>query len=70
MDFVILDKALTTLSFITPFILYGGMLLVLSMNKSSYDLCGQYFHSLILGLKEYLLFKRFLNGLHMGDHKH
>jgi hypothetical protein len=25
MDFVILDKILSTLSFITPFILYGGM---------------------------------------------
>jgi hypothetical protein len=25
MDFVILDKVLTTLSFITPFFLYGGI---------------------------------------------
>jgi hypothetical protein len=29
MDFVVLDKGLTTLASITPFILYGGMLIIL-----------------------------------------
>ena len=29
MDFVVLDKGLTTLASITPFLLYGGMLIIL-----------------------------------------
>jgi hypothetical protein len=62
MDFVILDKVLTTFSFITPFILYGGIIFVLSLNKSC-GICN------ILSLKEYLLFKRFLDELHMRTHK-
>ncbi len=35
MDFVILDKMLTTLASITPFILYGGIFynLIRSINK-------------------------------------
>lgn len=33
-DIVILDKALTTLSFITPFLLYGGIIMILASNNS------------------------------------
>lgn len=35
MDFVILDKILTTLAYITPFVLYGGMFynLILFINN-------------------------------------
>lgn len=70
MDFIVLDKVLTTLSFITPFMLYAGMILALSMNTQSYKLCYQYFHRFIFRLKEDLLLnKRFLERLHMKDHK-
>jgi hypothetical protein len=70
MDFVVLNQMLTTLSFITPFMLYSGMIFVLSVDKRLCELCDQYLHSLTLRFKEDLLFKRFLDRLHVGDHKY
>ncbi|AIF51864.1 hypothetical protein UFO1_2317 [Pelosinus sp. UFO1] len=68
MDFVILDEVLTALSFITPFILYGGMICVLSINKNS-GLNDHQFHNRILRLKELLRCKCFLDRLHSVNHK-
>ena len=70
MDFVILDKVLTALSFITPFMLYGGMIFVLSVNRGLSELCDQYYHGLILRLEKYLLLKGFLNSFDVTDDKH
>jgi hypothetical protein len=69
-EIVILDKVLSALSFITPFILYGGIIFVLSTNISSSGLCYQYFHRIILRFKEYLLIKGFLNRFDVTNDKH
>lgn len=70
MDFVILDKALTALSFITPFMLYGGIIFVLSVNKGVSQLCDKYFHGLISRLEKYSRLKGFLNSFDVIDDKY
>ncbi|WP_017531454.1 MULTISPECIES: hypothetical protein [Pelosinus] len=69
-DIVTLDKVLGTLSFITPFLLYGGMVFVLAVNERVSELYHQYFQGLILRLKEYLLLKGFQSSHNVTNDKH